>query len=90
MFSLHGLCFQMPNAAIGIGYALYVLSEYIMGKTRFGSWIGILIETPAKKLFRWVVGPVVPLPVIPPAIPPAAVPQAVPAPEAPSGPKPST
>lgn len=81
----------MPNAAIGIGYALYVASEYIMGKTRFGSWLGLILEAPAKKLFGWIIGkpdaPAAVAPVLP--IVPASAPEVPPPlPGAPSGPKP--
>lgn len=84
----------MPSPAILIGYGLYTISEYLMGKTRFGSWIGILIEAPVKKIIAWVVGkpdaPVVSAPAPAPApVAPAPI-AATPAPttEVASGSKP--
>lgn len=54
MFSIQYLCQQMPNAALMIGYLLYLAWEWALGKTAFGSTIGLLIEHPTLAFARWL------------------------------------
>lgn len=48
------LCQQLPSGAIIAGLATYSAFEWFMGKTGFGSTIGLLIEAPALKALAWI------------------------------------
>lgn len=46
------LCQRLPPATMVIFYVLYATLEWFMGKTKFGSMIGLAIETPIAKVLK--------------------------------------
>lgn len=56
MFDLRTICQQLPPTAAVIGFAIYAVFEYLIGKTKFGSALGLLLEHPALTIFNWIKG----------------------------------
>lgn len=48
------LCSQLPQWLVVSTFVGYQIFEWIMGKTQFGSTIGLLIEAPLTKVFNWI------------------------------------
>ena len=47
------LCQKIPSNYLYAFYVLYLVLEYILGKTKWGSAIGLLIETPINKVLSY-------------------------------------
>lgn len=47
------LCQKLPPSVIIVFWILYSLWEYGLGKTKWGSTVGLFIETPINKVFSY-------------------------------------
>lgn len=54
MQDLQLICEQLPPAAHVLIWGLVLLWEYGVGKTRFGSTIGLLVVSPITKALKWL------------------------------------
>lgn len=48
------LCSQLPQWLVITTFVGYQVFEWVMGKTKFGSMIGLVIEKPATVAFNWI------------------------------------
>lgn len=46
MPDFHSLCQTLPPAAPIVGFIVYSVWEYLIGKTKYGSTVGLLVEHP--------------------------------------------
>jgi hypothetical protein len=44
------ICQKLPQSTLVVIWILWALWEYVLGKTKFGSTVGLLIEAPINKL----------------------------------------
>ena len=52
--NLAQICAQIPLAGHVLIWISYLVWEYVLGKTKFGSSVGLFIETPINKLMAYL------------------------------------
>jgi hypothetical protein len=54
MLNLQQVCEQLPLTGHILVWVGYLFWEYVIGKTKFGSTLGVLIEAPIKKALNFL------------------------------------
>lgn len=66
MFNIQQLCQQLPNGALMIGFIVYTAWEWFLGRTVFGSTVGLVLVHPTIAFMRWMNNKKQPTIIVPP------------------------